>query len=228
MLKYLKETNLNLTQECLEKLEEFKNLLLFWNKKFNLTNITDDLGIEIKHFEDSLINESNFFKNANVCEIGSGGGFPSIPLMCLRKDLKFTLFESVGKKCTFLNEVINNLKLNAEVINARAEDAGKNPIYRESFDIVTARAVARLNTLSEYCIPLIKKEGLFIAYKGEKNGEEKEALNAIKTLGGKLIKSDFYNLSYDMGERSVFIIKKVISTPEKYPRGNGKERSKPL
>lgn len=228
MLKYLKETNLNLTQECLEKLEEFKNLLLFWNKKFNLTTITDDLGIEIKHFEDSLINESYFFKNANVCEIGSGGGFPSIPLMCLRKDLKFTLFESVGKKCTFLNEVINNLKLNAEVINARAEDAGKNPIYRESFDIVTARAVARLNTLSEYCIPLIKKEGLFIAYKGEKNGEEKEAFNAIKTLGGTLIKSDFYNLSYDMGERSVFIIKKVISTPEKYPRGNGKERSKPL
>ena len=228
MLKYLKETNLNLTQECLEKLEEFKNLLLFWNKKFNLTTITDDLGIEIKHFEDSLLNESYFFKNANVCEIGSGGGFPSIPLMCLRKDLKFTLFESVGKKCTFLNEVINNLKLNAEVINARAEDAGKNPIYRESFDIVTARAVARLNTLSEYCIPLIKKEGLFIAYKGEKNGEEKEALNAIKTLGGTLIKSDFYNLSYDMGERSVFIIKKVISTPEKYPRGNGKERSKPL
>lgn len=228
MLKYLKETNLNLTQECLEKLEEFKNLLLFWNKKFNLTTITDDLGIEIKHFEDSLINESYFFKNANVCEIGSGGGFPSIPLMCLRNDLKFTLFESVGKKCTFLNEVINNLKLNAEVINARAEDAGKNPIYRESFDIVTARAVARLNTLSEYCIPLIKKEGLFIAYKGEKNGEEKEAFNAIKTLGGTLIKSDFYNLSYDMGERSVFIIKKVISTPEKYPRGNGKERSKPL
>ena len=228
MLKYLKETNLNLTQECLEKLEEFKNLLLFWNKKFNLTTITDDLGIEIKHFEDSLINESYFFKNANVCEIGSGGGFPSIPLMCLRNDLKFTLFESVGKKCTFLNEVINNLKLNAEVINARAEDAGKNPLYRESFDIVTARAVARLNTLSEYCIPLIKKEGLFIAYKGEKNGEEKEALNAIKTLGGTLIKSDFYNLSYDMGERSVFIIKKVISTPEKYPRGNGKERSKPL
>ncbi|MBR2377581.1 MAG: 16S rRNA (guanine(527)-N(7))-methyltransferase RsmG [Clostridia bacterium] len=228
MLKYLKETNLNLTQECLEKLEEFKNLLLFWNKKFNLTTITDDLGIEIKHFEDSLIKESYFFKNANVCEIGSGGGFPSIPLMCLRKDLKFTLFESVGKKCTFLNEVINNLKLNAEVINARAEDAGKNPIYRESFDIVTARAVARLNTLSEYCIPLIKKEGLFIAYKGEKNGEEKEAFNAIKTLGGTLIKSDFYNLSYDMGERSVFIIKKVISTPEKYPRGKGKERSKPL
>lgn len=228
MLKYLKETNLNLTQECLEKLEEFKNLLLFWNKKFNLTTITDDLGIEIKHFEDSLINECYFFKKANVCEIGSGGGFPSIPLMCLRKDLKFTLFESVGKKCTFLNEVINNLKLNAEVINARAEDAGKNPIYRESFDIVTARAVARLNTLSEYCIPLIKKEGLFIAYKGEKNGEEKEALNAIKTLGGTLIKSDFYSLSYDMGERSVFIIKKVISTPEKYPRGNGKERSKPL
>lgn len=228
MLEYLKQTNLKLNDNCLEKLEEFKNMLLFWNKKFNLTTITDDLGIEIKHFEDSLINEKYFFKNAKVCEIGSGGGFPSIPLMCLREDLNFTLFESVGKKCTFLNEVINNLKLNAKVVNVRAEDAGKNKEYREKFDIVTARAVARLNTLSEYCIPFIKKEGLFIAYKGEKNGEEKEALNAIKTLGGTLINSDFYSLSFDMGERSVFVIKKVINTPEKYPRGNGKERSKPL
>ena len=228
MLEFLEKTNLKLNKDCLDKLEEFKNLLIFWNNKFNLTSIIDDLGIEIKHFEDSLINEGYFFKNANVAEVGSGGGFPSIPLMCLRNDLKFTLFESVGKKCTFLNEAIKKLTLNAQVINVRAEEAGKNPLYREKFDIVTARAVAKLNTLSEYTIPLIKKEGLFIAYKGEKNGEEKEALNAIKTLGGKLIKSDFYNLSFDMGERSVFIIKKVENTPLNYPRGNGKERSKPL
>ncbi len=228
MLEYLERTNLQLNKECLDKLEEFKNLLIFWNNKFNLTSIIDDKGIEIKHFEDSLINESYFFKNANVAEVGSGGGFPSIPLMCLRKDLKFTLFESVGKKCTFLQEVIKKLTLNAQVVNVRAEEAGKNPIYRESFDIVTARAVAKLNTLSEYTIPLIKKDGLFIAYKGEKNGEEIEAKNAIKILGGKIIKSDFYNLSFNMGERSVFIIKKEQKTPDKYPRGNGKERSKPL
>ncbi len=228
MLKFLEKTQLNLNKPCLDKLEEFKNLLIFWNKKFNLTSILDDEGIEIKHFEDSLINADYFIKNASVCEVGSGGGFPSIPLMCLREDLTFTLMESVGKKCTFLNEVINKLNLNAKVINIRAEEAGKNPLYRESFDIVTARAVARLNTLSEYCLPLVKKEGFFIAYKGEKNGEEIEAKNAIKTLGGNLIKSDFYSLSNGLGERSVFIIKKVINTPLEYPRGNGKERSKPL
>ncbi len=228
MLSYLQNAQLNLTKECLEKLEEFKNLLVFWNKKFNLTSILDDKGIEIKHFEDSLRPEPYFFENASVCEVGSGGGFPSIPLMCLRSDLTFTLIESVGKKCTFLNEVIKTLKLNAQVINVRAEEAGKNPDLRESFDIATARAVARLNTLSEYCIPLVKKEGLFIAYKGEKNGEEIEAQNAFKKLGGNLIKSDFYSLSEGMGERSVFIIKKVIKTPMEYPRGNGKERSKPL
>ena len=218
----------NVSRETMGKLKAYEKLVLEWNNKFNLTSIIDDKGIEIKHFEDSLVNESYFFKNANVAEVGSGGGFPSIPIMCLRNDLKFTLFESVNKKCTFLQEVIKQLTLNAQVINVRAEDAGKNPIYREKFDIVTARAVARLNTLSEYTIPLIKKGGIFIAYKGEKNGEEIEAKNAIKTLGGELIKSDFYNLSLDMGERSVFIIKKVEKTPEKYPRGNGKERSKPL
>ena len=228
MLNYLKNTQLNISNEKLEKLEEFKKLLLFWNKKFNLTSLTSDIDIEIKHFEDSLKNKDYFIENSFVAEVGSGGGFPSIPLMIVREDLNFTLFESVGKKCVFLNEVIKELNLNAKVENMRAEDAGRNPLYREKFDIVTARAVAKLNTLSEYCIPLIKKGGIFIAYKGEFNKEDKEAENAIKTLGCKLEKGEKYNLSYNLGERSVYIIKKYHQTPSKYPRGNGKERSKPL
>ena len=211
-----------------QKLEKFKNLLLEWNNKFNLTSIKNDLEIEIKHFEDSIKGESLFFKNANVIEIGSGGGFPSIPLMIVREDLKFTLVESTEKKCKFLREVIKELKLNGEVINKRAEDLAKDEKFREKFDISTARAVARMNTLSEYCIPFLKKGGLFIAYKGEDNGEEIEAKKGIEILGGEYKEKITYNLSENMGQRTLHIIKKVKNTPSIYPRGNGKERSKPL
>lgn len=227
MLNYLLKTNLKLNEKQLEKLEKFKNLLIEWNEKFNLTSILDDKGIEIKHFEDSILNEKYFSKNANVVEIGSGGGFPSIPLMIVREDLKFTLVESTQKKCDYLNFVIKELNLNAKVICDRAENLGKNSLYREKFDIVTARAVANLRTLSEYTIPLIKVGGKFIAYKGE-NCNEEEGSKAIEILGGKIVKKEFYKLLENEGERTVYIINKESKTPEKYPRGNGKERSKPL
>lgn len=217
-----------LKKEKLEKFEEFKNLLLFWNEKFNLTSIKTDLEIEIKHFEDSIKGEEFFPKNSKVIEIGSGGGFPSIPLMILREDLCFNLVESTEKKCTFLKEVIKKLNLNGEVFNKRAEELAKEVNFREKFDCVTARAVAKMNTLSEYCIPFLKKGGLFIAYKGEDNGEEELAKNAIKILGGKYEKKEKYILSENMGERTIHVIRKISETPLKYPRGNGKERSKPL
>lgn len=226
MFEILKKENLN--QKMIDKFEKFNIILKEWNNKFNLTSITDDLDVEIKHFLDSIKGERYFFKNANVVEIGSGGGFPSIPLMIIRSDLKFTLIESVGKKCEFLKFAIKELDLNGEVLNLRAEDCGKNGKYREKFDIVTARAVAKLNTLSEYCIPLIKKGGLFIAYKGEDNGEEIEATNAIKILGGKYKEKSTYTLYNNEINRTIHIIEKVENTPLKYPRGNGKERSKPL
>ena len=147
--------------------------------------------------------------------------------MILRRDLEFTLIESVGKKCIFLNEVIKKLNLNATVLNIRAEDGAKNLQYRERFDHVTARAVARLNTLAEYCIPFIKIGGSFIAYKGSDILEEKEAQNAVKKLGAKLEIVDNYTL-FDCGERNFYIYKKVEKTDNKYPRGNGKERKNPL
>lgn len=227
MFEILRENNLIKNEEQVEKLKKFLILLKEWNEKFNLTSIKEDKEIEIKHFEDSLKGEKLFKENASVIEIGSGGGFPSIPLMIVREDLKFTLVESVGKKCEFLKTVIENLNLNGVVLNKRAEDVGKDLLYRESFDIVTARAVANMQTLSEYCLPLIKVGGEFIAYKSV-NDEIKLAKNAIETLGGKYKDGFYYNLSENQGERIIYVIEKIKNTPDKYPRGNGKERSKPL
>ena len=226
MFEILKEKNLISNEKQEEKLFNFLNLLKEWNNKFNLTSIKEEKDIEIKHFEDCLNGAFLFPKNASVVEIGSGGGFPSIPLMIIREDLKFTLVESVGKKCEFLKFVIDKLSLNAVVLNKRAEDVGKSEL-RESFDVVTARAVASLNTLCEYTLPLIKKGGLFIAYKSV-NNEKLGARRAIEILGGKNKEEYRYSLSNNLGERVIFVIEKIKNTPPQYPRGNGKERSKPL
>ena len=216
-----------LTEEQLNDFKIFYSLLLEWNEKFNLTSILNEKEVEIKHFYDSLKGFNYFKENAKVVEIGSGGGFPSIPLMILRRDLEFTLIESVNKKCIFLNEVIKKLNLNAKVLNIRAEEGAKNVNLRENFDHVTARAVARLNTLCEYCIPFIKIGGTFIAYKGSDVLEEVEAKNAVKKLGATLYKKESYPL-FNNGERNIYVYKKIEKTDAKYPRGNGKERKNPL
>ena len=207
---------------------KFKTILTESNKKFNLTAISDENEVKIKHFYDSIAPERFFKYGARVAEIGSGGGFPSVPLMIVRKDLKFTLIESTGKKCDYLKEVVESLSLNCEqVLNIRAEDGAKDPFLREKFDVVTARAVAKLNTLSEYCLPYVKVGGTFIAYKGD--GEDiGEAEKAISILGGKIEEIFEYELPDGYGKRRAVIIKKVSATPSKYPRGNGKERKNPL
>lgn len=228
MFDIFENNGIILTNKQKEKLLTFKELLLFYNDKFNLTSIKTDEEIFIKHFYDSIYGIKYFNLNKSVAEVGSGGGFPSVPLMIARDDLKFTLIESTGKKCEYLKIVIKELNLNGEVLCMRAEDVGKNVNYREKFDIVTARAVAKMNTLSEYCIPLIKKGGVFIAYKGDSVEELKESENAIKILGAKEKETKQYELPLNMGKRNLFIIEKIENTPLKYPRGNGKERSKPL
>ena len=211
-----------------EKFGQFKNLLLDYNNKFNLTAITDEKEVYIKHFLDSVIGESFFTKNASVVEIGSGGGFPSIPLKLIRDDLHFLLVESTGKKCGYLQTVVDNLNLNnVQVKNARAEDTAREVIYREKFDFAVARAVARLNTLCEYCRPFVKVGGKFIAYKGDNDEEIREAANAIKILGGELEKAEKYELP-DGEKRTLIIIKKVAHTPKQYPRGQGKEKKAPI
>lgn len=211
-----------------EKFEKFRLILAEYNRKYNLTAISDEKEVYIKHFFDSIKPENYFPFGSKIVEIGSGGGFPSIPLKIVRDDLSFNLIESTGKKCEFLKTVVEKLNLNCvQVLNIRAEDGAKDKSLREKFDVATARAVAKLNTLCEYCLPYVKVGGKFIAYKGA-DDEVKESLNAIKILGGEIEKTEKYFLPEGLGERCVIVIKKVAPTPSKYPRGRGLERKKPL
>lgn len=215
--------------EYREKFAVFRALLLEYNQKFNLTAVTEEREVTYKHFLDSAMGEGFFPQGACVAEVGSGAGFPSIPLKILRDDLKFTLIESTGKKCGFLRLVTEELGLkNVTVCNLRAEDAGKEETFRGKFDVCCARAVARLNTLSEYCLPLVRTGGRFIAYKGPADEEIREAQNAVKVLGGRLEEAYGFELPEGYGERTLVVVKKIGSTPAKYPRGRGKERNSPL
>ncbi|MCH5148661.1 MAG: 16S rRNA (guanine(527)-N(7))-methyltransferase RsmG [Clostridiales bacterium] len=216
-------------EEYLKKFELFREILTEYNKKCNLTSILEKKDMYIKHFLDSVIPEELFPLNSKVIEIGSGGGFPSIPLKIVRDDLSFTLVESTGKKCKYLEETVKKLALvGVKVLNIRAEEGGRKQELREKFDIAEARAVAALNTLSEYCLPFVKVGGLFIAYKGDVEKELEESKNAIEILGGAIEKVYSYSLPEDSGKRNVVVIKKIKKTPEKYPRGRGLERKKPL
>ena len=212
-----------------EKFVCFRELLLEYNEKYNLTTILEEKDMYYKHFLDSVLGESFFQKGARVIEIGSGAGFPSIPLKILREDLSFDLIESVGKKCEFLRVVVDKLNLqNVNIYNIRAEDAAKDIKFREKYEHATARAVARMNTLSEYCLPFVKVGGTFIAYKSGDVSEIEEAESAYKVLGGRLLNCEKYALPNDYGERTLAIVEKKKTTPSKYPRGQGKERKNPL
>lgn len=204
-------------------------MLLEYNKRCNLTSITDEKEVFIKHFLDSVAGESLFPVNAKVAEIGSGGGFPSIPLKIIRDDLSFTLIEATGKKCAFLNGVVESLDLKCvKVENIRAEDGAHDKNLREKFDVACARAVAKLNTLCEYCLPYVKVGGAFVAYKGEAEEETEAAANAIEILGGRPDKVLSFDLPDGGGKRNIIKIIKVKHTPALYPRGQGRERKNPL
>ena len=222
--KYYKELVCGQHKEEFEKLYE---MLIQYNKMYNLTSITQKEDVFNKHFLDSVVGECYFEKNAAVCEIGSGGGFPSLPLKIVRKDLSFTLIESTGKKCSYLQAVVDNFNFESvKVMNIRAEEGARDKLLREKFDAAVARAVARLNTLCEYCLPFVKVGGVFVAYKGDCGEEVAEAENAVKILGGRIKKVDKFEL---YGERrSLVVIEKVAPTLPKYPRGRGLERKKPL
>lgn len=216
-------------EEYLKKFEQFRDILTEYNKKCNLTSILEKNDIYIKHFSDSIIPEKLFPLNSDVIEIGSGGGFPSIPLKIVRPDLNFTLVESTEKKCKYLKEAVDLLGLeNVKILNIRAEEGGRMQNLREKFDIAEARAVAALNTLCEYCLPFVKVGGRFIAYKGAAEQEIEESKNAIEILGGAIEKVYSYSLPENCGNRTVIVIKKIKKTPGKYPRGRGLERKKPL
>ena len=221
-----KAKTLELLDQNKEQFKKYFDLLIDWNEKINLTAITQYDEVMTKHFEDSISGMSLVPQNASLCDVGTGAGFPGVPLKIVRDDIKLTLMDSLNKRVNFLQTVSDSLGLAADCIHTRAEDAGKGK-YRESFDVVTARAVARLNTLCEYCLPLVKVGGKFLAYKALVEEELAESQKAIKILGGKVETICKFDLSNGDG-RSIVVITKVSPTPNKYPRGKGKERSAPI
>ncbi len=215
--------------EYREKFELYRALILEYNQRYNLTTILDEKDMLFKHFLDSVAGAELFKKGGKVAEIGSGAGFPSIPLKIARDDLQFDLFESVGKKCEFLQAVVDKFGFQGvHIYNVRAEDAARDGKFREKYDHATARAVARMNTLSEYCMPFVKVGGSFIAYKSGDVAEIEEAESAYKALGGRCGKVLPYSLPEGYGERVLAVIEKTKPTPSRYPRGQGKERKNPL
>lgn len=210
-----------------EKFKTFCDFLLESNKKFNITAITDRDGVYLKHFADSLAGVDNFSEGANVLEIGSGGGFPSIPLKICRPDLKFTLAESNAKKCNFLKEAGKLLDFDDfTVINSRAEDLPQN--FKGKFDAVTARAVAGSSVLCELTIPYLKTGGKAVFYKNYSEKEITDAARAAEKLGAKLIAVQEYELDGIDGERCVMVIEKNALTDDIYPRVYNKILKKPL
>lgn len=230
MNSYLEEINIKLNEEQIKQFYDYMNLLLEWNEKINLTAITDKDEIILKHFVDCLTILKYIKENACIIDVGTGAGFPGIPLKIARKDLKIVLMDSLNKRINFLNEVIKNLKLeNIETIHSRAEELGKNKKYRETFDVATSRAVANLNTLSEYMLPFVKKGGMSICMKGPGAEEEvQKAKRAISILGGKVDLVDSFDLPNSDIARNVVIINKNEVTPGKYPRKAGTPAKEPL
>ncbi len=230
MLEKSSKLNINLTVEQLNKFYKYMEMLITWNEKINLTAIIEPHEIILKHFIDSLTLDKYLKNNENLVDVGTGAGFPGIPISIVRKDIKITLVDSLNKRLNFLNEVIKELKLeNVETVHSRAEDLGQDIKYREKFDISTSRAVANLSTLSEYLIPLVKINGQAICMKaGDAQDEIKNAQNAIKTLGGQIDKIEEFCLPDSDINRTIIIIEKKCSTKKCYPRKAGIPSKEPI
>ncbi|CAJ1000711.1 MULTISPECIES: 16S rRNA (guanine(527)-N(7))-methyltransferase RsmG [Bacillales] len=221
-----------LSARQLEQFDAYYRLLVEWNEKMNLTAITEEGQVYVKHFYDSITPAFyfSFDQVESVADIGGGAGFPSIPLKICFPHLKMTIIDSLNKRMTFLNHVAAELGLeDVYPVHGRAEERGQEAAYRESFDLVVARAVARLNVLAEYCLPFARVGGHFIALKGaDISPELNEAKKAIKTLGGKTKKVETFQLVEEAGERNIVIIEKLGATPKGYPRKPGTPAKKPL
>lgn len=227
-----KTLGIELKEEEINNFILYKQLLKEWNKKINITSITDNEEIDIKHFIDSItpLTTNLIGKNIKMIDIGTGGGFPGLPLKIMNKEMDVVLLDSLKKRITFLNDIIEKLNLeNITTIHGRAEELGRDKNCREKYDIAISRAVASLNTLNEYCLPFVKTGGYFISMKGPDVDEElKEAEKSIKILGGKLKDVKVIDLPLSDITHSLIIIEKIKETPTKYPRGGGKPKKKPL
>ena len=228
--KYLEKMSISLNKEQYDQFYAYMLLLIEWNEKINLTAITEPQEIILKHFVDSLTIAKYIEEGKTIIDMGTGAGFPGIPLKIYRNDVKVVLADSLNKRIKFLNEVIEKLQLkNIETIHCRAEELGKNKEYREKFDYATSRAVANLSTLSEYLLPFVKLNGSGIFMKTMEIDEELEnAKKAIKILGGRIEKVDKFEIpESDLG-RSIIIVKKEKQIPSKYPRKPGTPAKEPL
>ncbi|MEB6171091.1 16S rRNA (guanine(527)-N(7))-methyltransferase RsmG [Staphylococcus pseudoxylosus] len=231
LTKQLSTHGIELSDKQQQQFQTYYQMLVEWNEKMNLTSITKEHEVYLKHFYDSIAASfyTDLTKELTICDIGAGAGFPSIPLKIIFPNLKVTIVDSLNKRIHFLNQLADALDLeHVSFVHDRAETFGKG-VYRESYDIVTARAVARLSVLSELCIPLVKKGGQFIALKSSKGEEElEEARFGIGVLGGKVLDTISYELPENAGERQMIIIDKRSQTPKKYPRKPGTPNKSPL
>lgn len=215
---------------ALDRFDKYAEMLVETNKTMNLTAITEPSEIVSKHFADclSILKEVDIKKGAKMIDVGTGAGFPGVVILIARPDINMTLMDSTGKRLKFVQSVIDELGLNAEVVHMRAEEAGKNPEYREKYDISCARAVANMNVLSEYCLPFLKCGGIFAAMKGAKASDElQSAKRAIALLGGSALPAKEFFIE-NCGERTILCVKKISQTPPKYPRASAQIAKKPL
>ena len=230
----LSKRNFKLNEKQINQFNQYFTSLIETNKKVNLTRITEKDDVYLKHFFDSITPLFTFgeifTKSQTLCDVGAGAGFPSIPLKIMVPELRVTIVDSLCKRLNFLQELVTQLDLkNVALVHGRAEDVGQNKQYREQFDIVTARAVANMAVLSEYCLPLVKKNGNFIALKGPKAEDElNSSQKALKTLGGKTTAVKELQLPHSSEDRTLILVKKVQATPKKYPRQAGTPHRKPI
>lgn len=232
--KALVQKGIELSDVQKEQFATYFHELVETNKVMNLTSITQEDQVYLKHFYDSIVlgfvDEKILNQELTLCDVGSGAGFPSLPLKIINPKLKITIVDSLNKRIKFLDSLVKKLNLDdVTLVHGRAEEVGKNSQFRESFDVVTARAVAAMNVLTEFCLPLAKVGGQFVAMKSEKAPEEvQNAEFAIKTLGGKITQQESVELPNEAGVRNFIFVEKISKTPKKYPRKPGTPAKKPL
>ena len=222
------QSGIELDQTALDRFDTYAKLLVEWNGKMNLTAITEPEEIEVKHFLDCLMLPKYFDlgNTKTVIDVGAGAGFPSVPLLIYNADLCLTMMDAINKRLTFLDTAIHAIGLEANLVHSRAEDSGQDKNYREMFDLATARAVAPMNVLAEYCLPFVKVGGYFVALKGS-NDDTEQAKDAIATLGGEVVSNVSYKLN-GTEPRSIVVVKKISQTSTQFPRKAKKISAKPL